>query len=97
MIICYYELILFSINKAEPITPLTLDRIRSMIDTCKVRSSNGKGTPNYELLEQAIQKAFSNWYILNESFSNVGIIFFGIIMCIYINVYASINFINRKY
>ncbi|EXX78220.1 hypothetical protein RirG_016970 [Rhizophagus irregularis DAOM 197198w] len=58
-----------SIQRSEPITPLTLDRIRSMIDTCIVHS-NGKGTPNYELLEQAIQKAFSNWYILNESFSN---------------------------
>ncbi|RIA93174.1 hypothetical protein C1645_796650 [Glomus cerebriforme] len=60
-----------STQRSEPNTPLTLDRIRSMINTCTINSnSNGKGTPNYDILEQAIQKTFSNWYTLNESFSN---------------------------
>ncbi|KAF0386741.1 HECT-domain-containing protein [Gigaspora margarita] len=46
----------------EQINPLTLDRIRALISYY--------GGPNYKLLEQEIQKAFTNWPTLNESFSN---------------------------
>ncbi|CAG8453048.1 8874_t:CDS:10 [Ambispora gerdemannii] len=50
-------------QKGDPATSLTLDRLRSMISTCR---SSG----NYETLEQTIHKTYSNWYSLNESFSN---------------------------
>ncbi|CAG8475574.1 1330_t:CDS:10 [Acaulospora morrowiae] len=56
-------------QRTEQTIPLTLDRIRTLINTCE--NLNGeRGTPNYDLLEQAVQKTFSNWSILNESFSN---------------------------
>ncbi|CAG8518597.1 5982_t:CDS:10 [Acaulospora colombiana] len=49
--------------------PLTLDRIQTLISTCK-NIGSGCAASNFDLLEQAVQKAFSNWSILNESFSN---------------------------
>ncbi|CAI2170422.1 1132_t:CDS:10 [Funneliformis geosporum] len=58
-----------SIQRPEPIIPLTLDRVRSIINTCQI-NSHGIRPPSFEMLEQEIQRTFSNWYILNESFSN---------------------------
>ncbi|CAG8493089.1 2866_t:CDS:10 [Ambispora leptoticha] len=56
-------------QKGDPVTPLTLDRLRAMINTCR-SNNNGRNSTNYDTLEQTIQKCFSNWYSLNESFSN---------------------------
>ncbi|KAG9302135.1 hypothetical protein G9A89_020569 [Geosiphon pyriformis] len=56
-------------QKEEPILPLTLDRLRTMINSCKSNHIS-RNSVNYELLEQTIQKCFSSWHALNESFSN---------------------------